>query len=298
MRATPSRGLVKWVGGKGRLVQQRPDVFRAARGGRVHVPFVGGGAPFFLVYAGEDAWLSDTNERLVNLYQATQRDPDAVAAACEAIADAYESWRGPVPARSEAMRAFFELQRAALDDGDGNERAGRMLFIVRWGFNGLYRENQRGDCNTAHGDGKPKRVDRAHLRACSAALRGARIFHADFAEACAHARPGDFIYLDPPFAGGFTGYAAGGTWARAPDVQTSLPGLERKTDRERLADVLSELDARGVDWTLSDAHTPETLALYLPRWSVETVHMPRSANRDPAGRGQVAELLVTNGWNR
>jgi DNA adenine methylase len=289
----PSRGLVKWVGGKARLVKQRPDAFRPAGSAPVHLPFVGGGAPFFLLYAGQFAYLSDTNERLVNLYREVQRDPDALAAACDALAEAYESWREPA-----GLRAFFEAQRSALDHGDGITRAARLLFIVRWGYNGLYRENRRGRCNTGHGDGRQREVDRAHLRACAAALRRAEVFHADFAEACARARRGDFVYLDPPFYGGFTGYTAGGTWGRARPAQACLPGIDfRKTDRERLVEALAKLDRDGVDWTLSDARTPDTLELYR-RWHVEEVQMPRTANRDPHGRGCVAELLVTNGWNR
>lgn len=250
---------------------------------RVHIPCIGGGSVFFLRYPGQSARLSDINERLINAYLATKADARRVAASVNNLVSDYERWR---PSGMEALAQVHAVARGLLDEGDPALRAARMLFVVRWGFNGLYRENQKGGCNTPHGDARPKAAGRAHLQACSRALRRAHITNVDFEEAVADARRGDFVYFDPPFApmsetASFTSYLAGGAW-----------GTHGK-DRLRLLALLDDLDRRGVEWTLSDSLTAETLRLYA-RWLCEGVEMRRNINRDGTGRSPVFELVVRN----
>lgn len=275
------RSLVKWTGGKAALVEARPDLFPLDVA-RVHLPFIGGGAPFFMRYAGrKNVTISDANPRLVNLYQQVRTFPDHVASRLEELVAAYESWRDV-----DAQRSFFESQRAALDIDTGmlTTAAARFLFILRWGFNGLYRENGAGVCNTPHGDGKPKRVDRDHLRACSKALAHAEIRHEDFVDTLNRARVGDFVYVDPPYAplsktASFTGYVKGGEW-----------GVGER-DRIRLVGSLPYLYMQGVRFVVSDSDTPENREAY-KQWQVETVEMPRRGNCRADKRGPVTELVV------
>lgn len=283
--------LLKWPGGKARLVTIRPDAFRTS--GLPHVPFLGGGSVFFKLFAGRAARLSDANARLVNLYLQVQKAPDDVFAALRDLVHGYEVRREHVPWRKgvaePGLRSFFEEQRASLDDGPPALRAARLLFVVKWGFNGLYRENQKGFCNTPHGDGAVKQPSRKLLQLCAKALAGARIGRADFAEDAACARRGDFVYFDPPYApltetASFTGYTSGGAWG------------VHGSDRLRLVKQLDDLDQRGVLWTLSDSLQPATLRLYAP-WLCEAVEMKRSINRDGKGRGAIPELVVRN-WGQ
>lgn len=273
------KSLVKWTGGKAALVAARPDLF-PLDATRVHIPFIGGGAPFFMRYAGrEKVTVSDANPRLVNLYQQVQRSPDAVANELEGIAARYERWHHPGD-----RRAFFEVQRKQLDRGTKEELAARFLFILRWGFNGLYREDGGGICNTPHGDGKPKKVDRDHLRACSKALAHAEIRHEDFVDTLCRARVGDFVYIDPPYAplsktASFTGYVKGGEWGAG------------ERDRIRLVGSLPYLYMQGVRFVVSDGDTPENREAY-KQWHVETVEMPRRGNCRADRRGPVTELVV------
>ena len=65
---------------------------------------------------------------------------------------------------------------------------------------GLYRVNASGGFNVPHGRYKrPKIYDPARLRAAAEALQGVVIEEADFERACKRAKPGDAVYLDPPY---------------------------------------------------------------------------------------------------
>lgn len=103
------------------------------------------------------------------------------------------------------------------------------------------------------------------------------------AQVLEHARPGDFVYLDPPYeplskTSSFQAYTGGG-FARA--------------DQQRLRDVFDELSRRGVFVMLSNSATSEVRALYRA-WPVVEVLAPRSVNCAIARRGSVRELVVRN----
>ena len=66
----------------------------------------------------------------------------------------------------------------------------------------------------------------------------------------------------------------------------------RPVARARL--VLTTLAARGVHVVLSNADTPLVRRLY-DGFRQAQVFMPRAVNRDAAGRGPVAELLLSAG---
>jgi len=291
-----SLALMKWVGSKRQLLAARPDVFPLPEpGGRALVPCIGGGSvAAFYGERGIPVIASDINPRLVSAHEAARTDVEAVLAYMECDAWAWRTSLGTLPKDEgdAAGRVFFESVRERLDSGDSAEQAASLLFVVRAGFNGLYRENGDGVCNTAYGKPGPTRdlVAASELRAYAKAIAGVELHTEDFAVTCARARPGDVVYLDPPYAGTFTGYARGCDWGERPAM---LPGMARPTDRERLAAMLVYLDAIGVRWTLSDADCATTRALF-GRWNVESVSRAGTVNCDSEGRAAVAEGLWRN----
>src|SRR5260221_1499343 len=96
------------------------------------------------------------------------------------------------------------------------ERAARTIFLNKTGFNGLYRVNRSGKFNVPIGRyARPVICDEDNLRACSAALAHVELVVSDFEAAALRAKPGDFVYFDPPYVpvsrtATFTAYAAGG----------------------------------------------------------------------------------------
>ncbi len=270
--ASPARPVLKWAGGKGRLLPQLlarlPDDFQA-----YHEPFIGGGALFFaLAGAGRSgpAYLSDANPSLIDVYRALRDGVDEVIAALQ----------GHVYEREHYYRV--RAQRPA--DLSLPERAARVIYLNKTCYNGLYRENKRGEFNVPFGRYKnPTICDEPNLRAAARALQGVDVARRPFSTVLDHARPGDFVYFDPPYhplspTANFTAYDRAGF---GPD------------DQQRLRDVFAALGERGVRAMLSNSDTPFVRELY-DGFRIEQVWVGRAVNSKAGGRGKVAEVIVRN----
>jgi DNA adenine methylase len=263
--------FLKSVGGKRQLL---PQIFPLlpARFRRYHEPFLGGGALFFaLANAGrlaKGATLSDVNERTVRAWRGVRDDVEGVIR--ELGTYRYD------------RDLYYTARARPIGRGTDTEVAAWRIYISKAGFNGLYRENRAGQCNTPFGRyTNPTICDADGLRVASAALQDVDIRLEDFRTAFARASRGDFMYLDPPYVpltetACFTSYTAGGfTWE----------------DQRRLCEEARAAKARGVKVLLSNSAAPAVVELY-QGFHVTEVSARRAVSCHSETRGPVRELLI------
>jgi DNA adenine methylase len=267
--------FLKWVGGKGRILSQLTPLLPPGIARMRHVePFVGGGALFF-ARAPERALLCDVNPSLVGTYAAIRDDVEAVIAELDLLSAAHS-----VEAYYD-VRARYNGTRASTHAA---ARAAMFVYLNKTCFNGLHRVNRKGEFNVPAGRYKnPKIVDPAGLRAASRALGRADLRCTGFEALLELARPGDFVYFDPPYVplsatSSFTSYAQDGF---------------THDDQVRLRDVYRALDRRGCKLMLSNSDAPVVHELYA-KYRVDLVAAPRAINCDARGRGKVTEVVVRN----
>ena len=146
--------------------------------------------------------------------------------------------------------------------------------------------NSSGGFNVPHGRyARPRIADPEGLTAASEALAGCELRTAGFAETCASAGPGDFVYLDPPYqplsaTSRFTSYTSA-------DFGPA--------DQEALRDAFDDLTRRGVAALLSNSDHPAIRDLYSsPNYDLEVVEMSRAINSRASARAPIGELLISN----
>jgi DNA adenine methylase len=260
--------FLKWVGGKRGLMPQLESLF-PRRFERYFEPFVGGGAVFFHL-APEVAYLADDNAELMNAYRVVRDDVERLIA--------------HLATHRNDEEYYYALRATDPDALDPIERASRLIYLNRTCFNGLYRVNSKGEFNVPYGKYKnPNITNELGLRAASDALQGARLATQPYMAVLEEARPGDFIYFDPPYhplnaTSNFTSYTAGQFTAR---------------DQEDLAKTFIELANRGCKVMLSNSDVPFIHDLYAA-FHIEKVMAPRLVNRDATKRGPVSELVIRN----
>ncbi len=283
MATAAPRPVVKWAGGKWKLLERLAPRIPQGRFGTYAEPFAGGAAMFFSLADErrfDRARLSDKNEELVALYKAIKSDVDALVDRLRAIASDYARMD------EEARSAFFyEMRQKQTKQMRAVDRAARLLFLNKTCFNGLWRVNSKGVFNVPFGRyEKPRILDEEALRAAHRALQHAEIVNEDFETVLEGLGAEDFVYFDPPYipvskTASFTAYAADGF------------GWE---EQERLARTMAELRERGVRAMLSNGESAQVRELYAKYGlHMTTIQARRSINSDPTKRGEVAELVVT-----
>jgi DNA adenine methylase len=268
--------FLKWVGGKGSLLNQLGEFFPHEIDRYVE-PFLGGGAVFFHLkhrFPDMRALLRDSNKELINCYRAVRDRPEELMQLLDE--------------QSKAFRAggddYFYGVRKQHDLTDDLVRAARTIFLNKTCFNGLWRVNAKGEFNTPVGSNKaPNLYSRENLLAASAALQDAQLEAQDFRKVVEEAHRGDFIYFDPPYLP-ISAYS---------DFKRYTPDQFHEADQVELARVFRELDAKGCRVVLSNSDHPRTRELY-SGFPIQIVSAPRFINCKPGGRGNVSELVVSN----
>lgn len=272
---TTPRPFLKWVGGKGQLIPQLlAQVEKAEPFGRYHEPFVGGGALFFEFFRARRltkyAWLSDNNERLVETYAGVRQDVEQLIKLLKAH-------------KKNHCEEYYYQVRAKVPD-TLIERAARIIYHNKTCYNGLYRENSKGEFNSPFGRYKnPTVCDEDNLRAVSQALGRAKVEHRPFKSVLKRAKRNDFVYFDPPYhpvskSASFTSYNKGGF------------GEEAQIE---LADVFNQLTKMGVKALLSNSMTDFVKDLYSGHKIIE-VQAKRTVNSRADRRGKISEALIRN----
>lgn len=264
--------IVKWVGGKRQLmfelIKNMPKSYN-----RYFEPFIGGGALFFELQP-EQAYISDMNEELINLYSVVRNN------VYELIKD--------LSKHKVSKEYFLEIrnidrteQYTELSDV---ERASRFIYLNRTCFNGMYRVNSQGQFNVPFGYYKnPRIIDENNLLNCSELLKKTEIKCADFSEILTKVKKGDLVYFDPPYVplnetSSFTSYTKDGF-----DINMQF----------KLRDVCDELDNKGVKFMLSNSDTKLVNELYV-NYEIKKVFASRQINANADGRGKITEVLVRN----
>lgn len=264
--------IVKWVGGKRQLMfellKNMPKSYN-----RYFEPFIGGGALFFELQP-DNAYISDMNEELINLYQVVRDEVD------ELICDLQK--------HDISKEYFMEIRNVDRTEEYQNwsdvQKASRFIYLNRTCFNGMYRVNSKGEFNVPFGHYKnPRILDENNLVNCSNLLQGIEIKHADFSEILKKVKKGDFVYFDPPYVplsetSSFTSYTKEGF-----DIDMQF----------KLRDVCDELDTMGVNFLLSNSDTKLVNDLY-ENYNIKKVFASRQINANADGRGKITEVLVRN----
>ena len=281
--ALPSlaKPFLKWAGGKTQMLASYADFFPKKFKG-YHEPFVGSGAVYFylcrlqsegdLPHSMTRVRLTDNNADLVNAYQVVQNY----------VNDLIRLLRK----HKEKHSATYYYQMRDLDTNDLTDiqRAARMIYLNKTCFNGLYRVNKKGKFNVPMGRYKnPSVFDEENLLAVSAELKRADIRCESFRRVIDDAKPGDFIYFDPPYyplskTSNFTSYTT--------DVFADF-------EHRLLADVVRQLDRKGCMVMVSNSSAQFVWKLY-ENFKRERVKATRLINSKAQKRGKINELVILN----
>lgn len=265
--------ILKWAGGKRQLLNKLTELM-PKKYNRYFEPFVGGGALFFEIQP-ENALINDCNEELINLY--------------ETVRDHCQELINDVVQHKNEKDYYYKIRSLDRDPVVWTslskiQRASRLVYLNRTGYNGLYRVNSKGENNVPYGRYKnPTYLDIQNLWECSKLLQKTQITCDDFTSIIGKVKKGDFVYFDPPYApvsktANFTSYS-----------KNNFDLVMQST----LQKLCIEVEKNGAYFMLSNSHTPFILDLY-HQYNIHTVYAKRNINSNANLRGKIQEVIITN----
>ena len=295
-----SKPFIKWVGGKGQLLQQLerqlPTDLHEEEFTYIE-PFVGGGAMLFYMLQNfmniKQVVINDINRNLTEAYRVIKQEPEGLVYRLKQIEKQYlnittEDWRKNF--YLEMRRRFNEEVLSSLD------KSAILIFLNRTCFNGLYRENAKGKFNVPFGRYANPTICNAEVIYTDSELLNrfdVQILNGDFKNtAKAIDKTGlTFFYFDPPY--------------RPLSATSSFNSYVKENfndDSQReLADFCRMLDRKeNVRWMLSNsdcsAKNPDDTFFedIYEGFDIQRVFASRMVNANASKRGKLTELLIRN----
>lgn len=274
--------IIKWAGGKRSLAPRIVDLLQVDDSHFYYEPFLGGAA-VLLYMAPKNAICFDVNEELVVLYNTVKDNPEEVIRILK-----MEHYK-------RHSSDYYYMIRNLDRDKDSfrklsnEERAARFLYLNRACFNGLWRENSKGENNVP--EGKYKKlgdISNENILALSKYLNNNNIsiLHNDYLKVEELVKKGDVVYFDPPYdievgQNGFVSYSKSGF------NQSNQVDLKYLCDR---------LVKKGVTVGISNSRTQFIQALYsegpIEYQLYDDIIATRSIGSTISTRKKISELLI------
>lgn len=275
--------VIKYAGGKRQIMNTLLSNFPSAFGNYFE-PFVGGGSVFMeMVNRGilqnKEVYLSDTMYPLINMYNVIRTRiidlKEELSRSC--YSNDKESYIN--------NRLRFNSLKLQINTYDSVELAALFIYLNKVGFNGLYRENSKGEYNIPFGKNKnPTLFDNVLFTNLSNYLNGdlVRVSKCSYEQIETKVLPGDFVYMDPPYHNTFTGY-------------NSINFGE--DDQIKLCNFYKHLSNMGCKVALSNSDTNFIRNLYgsIPGVTIVSIPVKRLINSKSDERKNMStELLIIN----
>ncbi|MGK8640487.1 DNA adenine methylase [Brucella anthropi] len=261
--------FLKWAGGKRWLVESGSFQLPKYTGSYIE-PFVGSGAVFFS-HTPKAAILADLNPRLIETYIVVRDFPAELSREME-----LHHTRHQKDYYYKVRSAEFETPLL---------RAAQFLYLNRTCWNGLYRENLRGQFNVPIGTKTNVLLDGEDFHKTSEILRNADFVCSDFEPVIDGSKEGDLIFIDPPYttAHNFNGFVKYNqrifTWQ----------------DQIRLRDAVQRAADRLVKVVITNADHESIRELYSGFGIHEPLYRSSVISGKPSGRQRTSELIIR--WN-
>ena len=296
MTKTKAKPFLKWAGGKTQLLSTidsfLPKTFKDEDEITYIEPFVGGGAMLFYMLQKypniKRAIINDINPHLIKTYSVIRDQPYSLIDNLNEIQTSFKTLGDYDKQKDLYLDIRHQFNHQHLSDVD---KATYMIFLNRTCFNGLYRENSKGQFNVPFGRyANPKICDEDLLLADSAILQKVEILNGDFSHTAEHIQGHTFFYFDPPYrpldaTSSFNSYVKE---SFDDDEQIRLKKFYTDLTGEGCLAMLSNSDCKGRN--VEDDFFDKLYEDFF----IERVYAKRCINANASKRGTLTELLIRN----
>lgn len=164
--------IIKWVGGKSSSLKILSEYIFTASDGVYVEPFLGGASLLF-TYKPRRAYVNDINPNLMIMYWSIKQNSSQLVNCINTLSTTYNSFKslGEKQSMFDNLRTKYnkikynnEIDLYTIDDIDKRiEISSLFIFLNKTCFNGLYRENMKGEFNVPFGKKTTFDIDETNL---------------------------------------------------------------------------------------------------------------------------------------
>ena len=273
-RAKP---FLKWAGGKSRIASTICELF-PVNFNDYYEPFLGSGAVYFKI-SHQSGVLNDANKKLIMTYKAIKKDPEALIREMSKMETEYNSFSN----LEEKKKYYYKIREKFNSNNNTSKMPAQFIFLNKAGWNGMYRENSKGEFNIPFGKREVIKIfDEDTILKVSKDLQRITFKCGDYKNAVLNAKSGDLIYFDPPYI---------------PLSKTSFTDYQKdgfgKKEQIELRDLAIELSERGCYVAISNSDCDESRKLY-EGFHIKKIPIMRTIGAKNASRKKITEILATN----
>lgn len=301
---TMPKPFLKWAGGKSQIINELeaslpPKIRKNKEIDNYIEPFIGGGAFFFYLqssYYIRNSTIIDVNPEIITAYTIIKTKPALLVEKLAFLQNEYlaqdDKLRSAYYYRiRDDFNSFIKNYDYSLDNPQIVERIAQLIFLNKTCFNGLFRQNSKGEFNVPFGRYKnPNIFSPENIFACSDALQHTDIRCGDFSMSEDFINKETVVYFDPPYrpiskTSHFTRYSKLGF---------------TEADQTRLASFYKDMSDKGAFLILSnsDPQHKNPQDKYFEKlysnFKIKKVTALRTINCNATKRGPLTELIITN----
>ena len=236
---------------------------------------------FYLMskYKLKKAYLNDLNDKLIDTYINVRDNSDKLIKALKKLQSSYYKASDKkdfyLKKRTEFNKLSLSIKKSSL-----------FIFLNKTGYNGMYRENSKGEYNIPFGDmNDPKICDKKLIENVSKVLNENDIeFSSKSFEDILIDEKNVFYYLDPPYR---------------PISETShfTSYTKNKFDDElqvKLKDYCEEVDSVESFFMQSNSYSDSFFQNLYSKFNIDDVSVTRTISADSTKRDKIKEIIIFN----
>jgi DNA adenine methylase len=200
-----------WAGGKSKMMKNY-QIYLPKTFDTYIEPFFGGGATFIAAQSiNPDAHyvINDVNPFIIDIYSAIKNDINNFILKVDTLSQSYLPLSKP-----DRKSFYYDLRKEyafQFQKWNKTEESAVLYFLMKTGFNGIWQINK----NTNNRFGTPSGLlnekssvyDKANVLEWNKILQNATILCGDYKNTLSHVTKNTWLFMDPPYRGGFTKYA-------------------------------------------------------------------------------------------
>lgn len=272
--------IIKWAGGKSKVVDTILDEIGNSKYD-TWIDLFAGSLALPLALKPKKLVINDINATLIELYKEIAKDPsNLIEKLKELDKDNYNNENQYYDLRDR----FNELKESEYT----TECGALFIYLNKRSFNGLYRENKKGEFNVPYRKYEGSIFDIDNIIALHRFFneREVRFYHGNYREfSDSYFKKGDLVYIDPPYYpisdSSFTSYHSSGFGV---------------IEQEELREFIGRLDIQGIKFIMSNSPCKAIDELY-SRFNIFKYELKRSMRSakgvSTSGNGE-NECLVHN----